>query len=90
MESRVSLKYFVTGCGLVYNPKKQDDSRKISLSFDIIQHLRRAYKIRKSLCQYITKHKITINLYEYTVGIKMIKTSTIYKGLVLWMLSDHH
>ena len=61
MESRVSPKYFVTGCRLAYNPKKQDNSQKISLSFDIIQHLRRAYKIIKSLCQYITKDKITTN-----------------------------
>ena len=47
---------------LVYNPKEKGNSKnKISLYLDVIQHLRRAYKIIKSLCQYIANHKLTTN-----------------------------
>ena len=47
---------------LVDNSKKQDNfQNKISLCFDVTQHVRRAYRIIKPLCHYITKHKITTN-----------------------------
>ena len=41
--------------------KLDNFENKISLCFDVTQHVRRAYRIIKPLCHYITKHKITTN-----------------------------
>ena len=64
---------------LVYNPKKQDNySNKIPLYFDVIQHLRRAYKILKSLFQYITA---SIKLQLITKNTKW-ELKTIKKSII--------
>ena len=64
---------------LVHNPKKQDNySNKISLYFDVIQHLRRAYKILKSLFQCITA---SIKLQLITKNTKW-ELKTIKKSII--------
>ena len=55
----------------------------------LFQHLRLTYKIIKSLCQFITKHKITTNHEKYKVGIKTIKTSSIKEVLFTFTETMH-